>query len=290
MKCELDSMFDISNNPVLEDAVDFLVYSNIWISLESVGIALTTMVLAGFPLHLVPLLISFAAPFFVYNIDRLTDAEEDEENMPRRTNFVKSYGLYFTSASIVLYLGSLLLALDKSILTFLFSLAPVIIGGAYSQLDIKDVLVVKNLVVGLSWGAAPLMVGAYFGSLSSFEVLFLSAFFIISFFRSAMVYDVKDIKGDLKEGVKTIPNVFGVELTKQVAYIIDTALILLEIGLVFQNYLSPSFLILVPFHLYIILYVKMVEKSTKEMFYSMIIDGECIFLGLLVLLMSMMGV
>lgn len=279
----------LKDTRTVDKIVKALIYSNIWISLESVGIVLATMILADFPLHPVPLLIGFAVPFLVYNVDRFTDRDEDAENMPERTRFVRAYGLYFTAVSVLLYLTSLLIALNKNILTFGVILLPVVIGVTYSQLDIKNILFVKNAVVGLSWGAAPLMVGAYFSHIFSFEVLFMAAFITVSIFRSAMVYDIKDIAGDREEGVKTVPNTFGVTTTKHIAYGIDTLLIAIELSLMTLGYLSSAFLVLIPFHLYIVLYVWIVGRDSGEKFYNLVIDGEGVFLGILVVLMTALG-
>ena len=272
------------------DAMEFLVYSNIWISLEAVSVAVVTMVLVGTPIKILPAFVSFAIFFLIYNVDRFTDADEDAEDMPRRTDFVRKYGGICVGASIVLYAAALLGSFGANPITFLFTVIPVGLGAVYSPLNLKDILFVKNAVVGIAWGTVPLLVGAYFGALFEFEVLFLWLFFTLSFFRSAMIFDIKDIEGDLREGVKTIPNTFGIDTTKRIAYLVDVTSVAIEILLVVSGYLSPLFLVLLPFHLYIVAYVWSLDRESGEMFYSVIIDGECIFLGVLVVLIRSIGI
>lgn len=267
----------------------WLVYSNIFISLEALFIAVLTVLLSGFKMHAEPLIISFSTFFLIYNVDRYIGGEEDEENMPMRTSFVRKNGKYFFILSIAGYLSALYLSAAQGLLNFALVLIPILVSIMYSIFKLKKILFVKNIAVGVSWGIVPLLVGAYYGDIMRPEIIFLSAFFTVSFFRSSMIFDIKDIKGDLEEGVRTIPNQFGVTDTKLIAILTDLFMMISWLSLILIGLLEFAFLILLPFHIYIVAYVLSLNLDRGEFFYSVIIDGECIFLGLLALLASFVG-
>ncbi|EGQ43922.1 MAG: 4-hydroxybenzoate polyprenyltransferase related protein, partial [Candidatus Nanosalina sp. J07AB43] len=231
----------------------------------------------------------FAAFFIVYNLDRYLGKSEDEENMPMRTRFVKRYGKSFLALSIGVFTVALFMAFNQGSLTFLLTIIPIVMSLLYSVLKLKKILFVKNAIVGATWGVIPLLTASYYGLTFRSEVLFLTLFFGISFFRSAMIFDIKDIKGDLEEGVTTIPNKYGIDNAKLISVGIDVLLISSWSALVSFGYLNFDFLILTFFHIYVLAYISVIHMDTGELFYSVIVDGECNFLGILVFISGVIG-
>jgi len=176
-----------------------LVWSNTYISLTAAGMALTTMVLAELPLVGLPLFIAFSTFFFIYNLDRYTDREEDKTNVPQRAAFFERYGRFLLPASAILYLIGLSLAYSRNPLSFAFALSPGILSVIYSIAGAKSILFGKNIIVGLGWGTVPLMVGAYFSGLGV-RVALLFLYFTVVWFINTIVFDVKDIEGDRRGG------------------------------------------------------------------------------------------
>jgi 4-hydroxybenzoate polyprenyltransferase len=267
-----------------------LVYSNIFIALQALSIAFVSMALSGLTLKPEPLFISFASFFIVYTFDRYLDRDEDAENMPVRTKFLRKYGEYLFAASIAGYIAALIIAFNNGFITFLLTLSPIIVGVLYSVARIKKILLVKNIVVGLTWGSIPLLVGAYYGSPILPEILFLAAFFGIGLFRNTIVFDIKDIEGDLKEGVRTIPNTYGKRRSRQLALCINAFLTVLLLFSIASNILGVEYLILIFYNIYIFLYCHIVSVDHEELFYSLIVDGACSFLGLSITITSLLGI
>ena len=274
---------------IVYGALRALAYSNTWISLEAFFIAFVTIILAGFNLAFTPLLVAFAAFFVIYTMDRYLGMEEDEENMPIRTNFMRKYGYFLFVLSIAGYITALAVSLAHNFWMFAFTVIPVFLSIIYSPLNLKKFLYIGNSIVGVAWGTVPLIVGAYYGQILSAEVLFLSAVFTLSWFRNATIFDIKDIRGDLKEGVKTIPNTYGLENTKLLAISINILLMVSWILLIFLGFLGLEFLVLLGFHAYIFVYAQLLNGNRGELYYSIIIDGECKFLGLCVFIATLTG-
>ena len=261
----------------LKTAVEFLVHSNLYISSSATGVALTTVLLADLRVDPVPLFIVFSVTFFIYSLNRVTDLAEDEKNIPSRARFTRRYGKAVLGVGVVLYLAALVLAFVLGLPGAPFLVLPVVVGGLYSLGRAKRVLLVKNLIVGVAWGLIPLGVGVYYGVLFRPEILFLAGFFFVSLTVAAALFDIKDIEGDRREGIRTVPNVFGPRATRVGAFVVVSALVPAVVGV--TNLLSSEFVVLFAFLGYVLAYIPFATTDRGPLFYGFVIDGEHAFLA-----------
>lgn len=257
----------------------FFVHSNLLISLSATGVAVSTVVLADFPLDPVPLFIVFAATLFVYSFNRLTDLAEDAQNVPTRATFVEQYGTVLLAVGGALYLAATALALATGIPGAPAMAVPLVVAVLYSVVGMKRILLVKNLLVGLSWGIIPLGVGVYYQRLLSTDILSMFAFITVALTIAAVVFDIKDIEGDRAEGIATVPLVVGVGRTKQLAAVGTVVLGASVAALVVGGFLHRQYLLLVPFTGYMAVYTLLARVDRTPLFYGFIIDSEHIFLA-----------
>ena len=267
-------------------ALELLVHSNVFISVAATSVALSTMLLAGLEPDPIALFIVFAATLFVYSLNRITDIEEDRENVPGRADFTERYGRVLLAAGAALYLlaigGGVALGLPGAP----FLALPAVAAALYSLFHVKRVLLVKNLIVGVSWGVIPLGVGVYYGTGPRAEVLVLAAFFTIMLTVAAAVFDIKDIEGDRAEGIRTAPIVFGVRATKVGALAVTAAVAVGLVALVATGALARRFLVLLGFLGYVAAYVPFATRDRGALFYGFVVDGEHVVLAVLVVVME----
>ncbi len=272
---------------VIVAALAFLVHSNLLISTAATGVALSTMLLVELPPDPLALFIVFAATLFVYSLNRLTDIDEDRENVPGRADFTDRYGRALFAVGVGLYLvavgGAVALGLPGSPLLAL----PAVVAALYSLFRVKQLLFVKNLIVGLSWGIIPLGVGVYYGTGPIAGIVFLSAFFTVMLTVAAAVFDIKDIEGDSEEGIRTAPIVFGVRETRMGAVAVTAAVSLGVVAAVASGVLPPRFLVLLGFLGYVAAYIPFATRDRGSLFYGLVIDGEHVFLAALVVAMEL---
>lgn len=257
----------------------YLVHSNLLISLSATSVAISTMLLAELDPRPVPLFIVFAVTLFVYSFNRLTDLVEDEENVPRRANFIKRYGPALFGVGVVLYLGAIVLAVVRDISGAPAMILPLVVAVLYSVVGLKRILLVKNLLVGLSWGLIPLGVGVYYSQLWSLDVLFLFGFITTVLTIAAAVFDVKDIEGDSEEGIRTLPVVVGPARTRHLAAAASALTGGVVALFVLVGPLAAEYLLLLPFVAYIVGYSLLATPERTPLFYGFVIDGEHIFLA-----------
>ena len=265
----------------------FLVHSNLLISASATGVALSTMLLVDLQPDPRALFIVFAATLFVYSLNRLTDIEEDRENVPGRADFTDRYGRALFAFGVGLYLVAIAGAIALDLPGAPLLVLPAVVAALYSLFRVKQLLFVKNLIVGLSWGIIPLGVAVYYGTGPSAGIVFLSAFFTIMLTVAAAVFDIKDIDGDSEEGIRTAPIAFGARETRIGALAVTVTVALAVIAAVASGIIPRRFLVLLGFSGYVAAYIPFATRDRGSLFYGLVIDGEHLFLAALVVAMEL---
>ena len=266
----------------------FLVHSNLFISMAATGVALSTMLLSGLRPDPLALFIVFAATLFVYSLNRLTDIEEDLRNVPGRAAFTDRHGVFLFVVGVTLYLGAIVVAFLLGIAGAPLLFLPAVAAGLYSFARVKQLLLIKNLIVGLSWGVIPLGVGVYYGVVRSPEILLSFGFFTVMLTVAAAVFDIQDIEGDRAEGIRTIPIAFGVRATKTGAMAVTAVVAVATVATVVAGFVPRQFLVLLGFLAYVAGYIPFATENRGPLFYGFVIDGEHVFLTGLVIAMELL--
>jgi 4-hydroxybenzoate polyprenyltransferase len=249
----------------------------------------STIVLADLSFEPVPLFIVFAVTLFVYSFNRLTDLAEDEQNVPGRASFIEQYGTILFAIGGVLYLIATGLAIVGGIPGSPAMIVPLVVAVLYSVVGVKRLLLVKNLLVGLSWGMIPLGVGVYYETVRTADILFIFVFITAALTIAAVVFDIKDIEGDQLEGIRTVPIVVGVERTRQMAAGASLLLGLSAVGAVVVDLVHWQYLLLAPFTIYMAGYSLTARVDRTPLFYGFVIDSEHIYLAVALLCTELLG-
>ncbi|MCU4926743.1 UbiA family prenyltransferase [Halobacteria archaeon AArc-dxtr1] len=271
---------------VLKRALLALVHSNLFISAGATSVAITTMVLLSLPIDPIPLFVVFAVTLFVYSVNRLTDVEEDERNVPGRAAFTRRYGRFWFALGILGYLLAVGVAAVAARPWTPFLALPLLVAVAYSWLRLKRAFLVKNLTVGIAWGAIPLGVGAYYGVLTDPELLFFASYVTVMLTVAAAIFDIKDMVGDLARGIETVPNRYGPAATRRVSQAINLFAAAVVLGAVLAGFLSAPFLALLAFNAYVGAYIPFATSDRGALYYGFVVDGEHLFLAILVVLLN----
>jgi len=154
--------------------------------------------------------------YATYTLDRSLSCKEDAINRNELAGADAKMGIL---ASIVTFLlGSYLFFLDGIYLVPFF---PFIVGYLYSNgirigpywFRLKGGTGMKNIIIGITWGGSvALVVGRWCDSLVTVGIIFL--FFVMKLFATSCINDIKDVRGDIAAGIRTIPALLGENLTK----------------------------------------------------------------------------
>lgn len=274
--------------PAPTDVARLLVHSNVFISLSATSWAVTTALLVGLPVEWPPLFIVFAASLFVYSLNRVTDLAEDERNVPDRAAFTRRFGYLLLGLGVLAYLAAVALAVVRSVPGAPYLVLPLVVAAAYT-LGLKDVLLVKNLVVGLAWGAIPLGMGVYYDALWTVELWLLFAYVTAMLTIAAAIFDVKDIEGDRAEGIATLPSRYGPATTRRVCLAATLLVALGVVALVATGVLPVPYLSLLALNAYVAGYVPFADRNRGPLFYGFVVDGEHLLLAAVVAVVTAAG-
>jgi 4-hydroxybenzoate polyprenyltransferase len=257
--------------------IEILVTSNIFAAFYTVSVCLITLFLTGHPFLVTLPFAAFSATLLIYTMNRFTDRKEDIVNNPRRFQYLDSYGKATLTIAAGLYLFSLFLLFQSKLSTFLVALLPLFIAILYSIFRLKRVFLLKNISVSLGILCAVFIVLVHFDDVTVYSLV-LALFFLLGFLINTIVYDIKDIEGDLKYNINTLPVQYGLEKTKIVCYMLLFASVLLVPVLISFN---PTSYLLLFYSCYIGLYITFADNPDKlpPWYYGIFVDGEYLLLG-----------
>ncbi|MBZ0218614.1 MAG: UbiA family prenyltransferase [Fimbriimonadaceae bacterium] len=168
----------------------------------------------------------------VYQLNRLSDFEEDHLNYPEDAKSAMENRRFILFASIGSFLGTLLLGLLYSnaagivmissllLLGYLYSFPTI---GNNPRLRIKDLFIGKNLAPAIGWAATVCLypvVNA--GRNLDLEVLSCFAAILVGSFLLEIICDVRDYVGDKQANIKSIPVQLGLGRTKLIINVLNT--------------------------------------------------------------------
>ena len=192
-----------------------LAYSSIYLSFAGGAMVFLSCFLQDIPFSPVSTLIMILVTYGVYNLNRKTDEAEDSVNHPERYSFTKRYVTILSLSAAMAYIGAVILGLFHGFEAVITTLIPLFAGVIYSIpllpqrtgfSRIKEVPVLKSIVVAFAWAVPPAFLPAYLVSSGiTTQTLIVAMLFFILVFANTVMFDIRDTSGDAAAGVKTIP-------------------------------------------------------------------------------------
>jgi len=235
------------------------------------------------------LISAFLITFSVYNLNLLTDKKEDALNFPEREQYYVSEEKKLVFISILFYVLAIAIGSFVNLRSVPALLIPLVLGIFYSVrikgYRFKDLFIGKNVTVSLSWAMEASLLPAAF----HFNGAYVAMIFIFIFINGIInttLFDLRDVKGDIKAGIRTIPSIIGVKNTRNLLFAMNTLLI----SWVLFAFYNSMFLLYIPVFIFCILYGYFYifyfsrEVEIPRTHYGIFLDGEWIFLLMLFLL------
>lgn len=227
------------------------------------------------------LIISFCFVIMsVYSLNLITDLEEDAVNKGYKNMENKKSIILFIS--VVSYIAALIIGGIENLRSIPVLLIPFITGLLYSvkikNFRLKNLFVGKNLTVSISWSLEVSLLPYLLKSSS--VVFFLLIFVFIKGMINTILFDLRDVEGDAKAGVETIPVKLGKYRTLWLLFILNTSLIPL---IMTWKSMLPNLWIFVLIIIYgyaYILYFYL--NQAPKLLYSILVDDEWILWMLLI--------
>jgi 4-hydroxybenzoate polyprenyltransferase len=274
----------------LEKFMSFLTVSSIFIGTVGFFKASIIYIMLGLTPDFRICMAVFLLVFSIYSLDKLTDSKEDAINMPGRVDFIKRHRRIIYACSIASYLLSALIVLLVKPWALPIMLLPIVANAAYgSRISphiprLKDIPVMKNLLVAFIW-ASLITVLAAWGETDLIGIAFISYFLLAKSFINTVLYDIRDLEGDRKNGVRTIPVLVGPKWTTILLLALNSTLLSCLL-------LSPGSwqLMAAMLAIYGYIYILCFNKGGNKNALDLCVDGEWIIAYIILLALGGMHI
>ncbi|MFY3739709.1 MAG: 4-hydroxybenzoate polyprenyltransferase [Candidatus Nitrosomirales archaeon] len=160
-------------------------------------------------------------------------------------------------------------------------LFPLVAALVYKYGGLKRIFLLKNITVAVAW-AIPITFMPVLSESSMPAGLSLAffSFFALRAFVNAVAYDIKDVKGDARFAINTMPVKIGIPKTKLLLFNISifAGCLAVYFAVVFS---SISILFISMITAYNIFYIHRIGKTEIKFLSDFIMDGEFIVMGFL---------
>jgi 4-hydroxybenzoate polyprenyltransferase len=179
----------------------------------------------------------FLVSFSVYTLDKVADLDKDAAGMPARAGFLQGRKNLAIAYSSLAYLLSIIIIFIGRPISSLFLLVPMAANVVYGTKLIpgvprlKDIPVMKNAVVALSWALVTIMIPVTYrphpqSGPSSLVVFMARYFMFIKTFIDTVLYDTRDEISHRINNVRTIPVLIGSKKTTKLLLALNSTLLL----------------------------------------------------------------
>jgi hypothetical protein len=261
----------------------FLIYGNILVSISVGVLTFGISVFLGFDESLFYGMSSFFATLFIYNLQRLLRFEDVKSQTSVRHEWLVRNKFIVIAICSFGALGAMTTYLVLGIQSDFFLVAGLsVLGFLYAYQGktnsaLRDLPFLKIYLITAVWALVCVLWPAYREDVLNPSTLYLLLSVGLYIFSATIPFDIRDLVYD-KSSQKTIPQLLGVRGSKILAIIslLCSAIILYKMNALFLKnvfyygaYIGMATLVF------------LTETKRKEMFFSGLIDGWIITLGLM---------
>ena len=270
----------ISVRNSMRELLSFLSVSSLFIGGTGFFKTYISYLLLAMKPNLLICLAVFLVSFSVYTLDKIADLDKDVASMPTRARFLEGKKDLAIAYSALAYLLSIIIVFLGRPISSSLLLVPMAANIVYGTRLIpgvprlKDIPVMKNAIVALSWAIVTVLIPVTYQSLPSLgpthSLVFVVIYFMfIKTFIDTVLYDIRDEAGDRINNVRTIPVLIGLENTTKVLLILNSTLLL---GLPWFEGLTR--LLVLSLVIYGYAYILYFRERRDPLFLDLCVEGE----------------
>ncbi|WP_394697873.1 UbiA family prenyltransferase [uncultured Methanomethylovorans sp.] len=223
--------------------------------------------LFGLPIGLDLLLVTYLIFYPIYLYDYTQGATDDILTNSARANYLSgNKKTYFIVAGSLVVLTVLFMHFSNSI-TMIMGFVVLALGLLYSSYFkklTKKIIAFKNFFVSTVWALLVLFFFFYYSIPINAAALIVAGFVFTRMIAIQILFDVRDVEGDRKNGLLTIPVVMGSHKEFGLLKILNIASIALLTFAVYLHILPLISLSFVPVMFYAFSYIKKVKSAMNN--------------------------
>ena len=243
------------------------IYSGHLFALGAISVVAMCAILFNIPLtwDFLALIYFIFYPIYFYDYSRgasddlLTNSKRAEHfKNKKKTSFI-IYCSFLITGIISLYFSNFL-TMCVSFTILIFGL----LYGSYFKLLTKKIVAFKNIYVSFVWALLVVFLFYYYSCPLTSSALLITTFIFLRIFIIQILFDVRDVEGDQKKGLLTVPVVLGNQKEFNLIKILNAiTFLMICFGLYFNLIPIISFMILLAFF-YSYYYIKKIKACKND--------------------------
>ncbi len=268
---------------MIRKAIDFLLYSNIFIALCAVALAFTNQLIeTGHIRFDSNCCFIFFATLFTYTYLKITGTSgavyktvhrDWADEHKRSTRIILFLSLIATGFFFLNLSGQVqIIVLVVALVTVFYGFVPVPFTSPQKKL--RDFGLFKTVFVSLAWSVTTVLVPLADNHVQPTVMVFLLFRRFLFILALIMMFEIKDMPGDLYNKLTTIPIVLGIGRTKLLSQAI--LLVMVTITIIQYTFFALPLWNMVAFNLSFvvsILCIQAVNENSPDEWYYLVMDG-----------------
>ncbi len=284
-------------------AFRFMVRSNLYVALGSAMLCYANARLMGISLGWLPFAISFCYILSVHLISRFADSGELTQDQSGKLSVQARRRRVMLKLAIAGAAGALVLAGSQGAAPLGIMLLLIGLGMIYridfpgsllplgtKRLSLRLIPASKDLFMALGWSVVTVMFPLYIKEMPlltpAFFLAFVSTFLLVTV--RSLLFDVRDIQGDLIVGRETLPTLIGTQRSKVLLYSLTTVQALVITLGAWTGWLSDFGWAMLAVSAYIFGYLQLFDRRVLQGELPVEVTGDTQFIlaGILALLLG----
>jgi 4-hydroxybenzoate polyprenyltransferase len=253
----------------------------------AVSVVLMGAILLNIPVSFDFVVIVYLIFYSIYLYDHFEGVDNDISTNYERVIYLKSRKKVSSVIIISILIIAVMLYYFSDFYNMIFAFTILVFGllyGSYFKQITRKVLAFKNFFVSLVWSLLIVFLVFYYSYTFTFASFFIIIFIFLRMLGIQIFLDIRDIDGDRKKGLLTVPVVLGRSKAISILKIINISTVLL-IAFTLFYYTVPGFLVmLLAVVFYGFYYIRKVEETKNGVMYYFFAVLEPIFWLLSILL------
>ena len=244
-----------------------IVFGGHLFAIGSVSVVMACSIVFMIPVSWDILFVTYLLFYAIYLYDYTQGASSDETTNSSRAKYLLCKNKSKCTVIITsLVLFTIMMTFTSVIITAI-GMSILILGllyGSHFKKLTKKIPVFKNVFVSIVWAFMAIFAFIYYSVPVTYGAIMLALFVFIRMMNIQILFDVRDMEGDRKEGLLTVPAILGDKKYPFILRLINIVSIIFMLGCVVIGLLPAFTLAIIPMFYYAVSYINRVVKSRKE--------------------------
>jgi 4-hydroxybenzoate polyprenyltransferase len=244
-----------------------LVFGGHLFAIGSVSVVMACSIVFMIPVSWDILFVTYLLFYAIYLYDYSQGASSDEATNSSRAKYLLCKNKSKCTVIITSLVLFTIMISFTSILITAIGMSILILGllyGSHFKKLTKKIPAFKNVFVSVVWAFMAVFAFVYYSLPITYGAMMLALFVFLRMMNIQILFDVRDMEGDRKDGLLTVPAILGDKKYPFILRLINIVSVIFILGCVVLNLLPAFTLAIIPMFSYGVKYINKVVRSRTE--------------------------